>query len=121
MNNKGKVLIILGGGIGNIVQATPAIQAIASEKWTVDLKLECNSSRDVFEIFKLGDNPLNRVSSQKILVVIHIMIVMIDAVCAVIRASPVQHMISADIYLALERLVELPLVIDFPIHIWQII
>tara|TARA_Y100000034_G_scaffold86053_1_gene103153 strand:- start:262 stop:1173 length:912 start_codon:yes stop_codon:yes gene_type:complete len=54
MNNKGKVLIILGGGIGNIVQATPAIQAIASEKWTVDLKLECNSSRDVFEIFKLS-------------------------------------------------------------------
>jgi ADP-heptose:LPS heptosyltransferase len=53
MDNKGKVLMILGGGIGNIVQATPAIQAIASEKWIVDLKLECNSSKDIYEIFNL--------------------------------------------------------------------
>lgn len=53
MSNKGKVLMILGGGIGNIVQATPTIQAIAREKWIIDLKLECNSSADVFEIFKL--------------------------------------------------------------------
>ena len=49
-----KVLIVLGGGIGNIVQATPMIQAIANENWTIDLKLECNSSNDVNDIFNLN-------------------------------------------------------------------
>lgn len=53
MSIKGKVLVILGGGIGNIVQATPMLQTIANEKWIVDLKLECNSSHDVYEIFQL--------------------------------------------------------------------
>jgi len=48
-----KILFICGGGIGNIVQSLPAIQAISSEKCIVDLKLECNSSKDVNEIFKL--------------------------------------------------------------------
>ena len=47
-----KVLFVLGGGIGNIVQATPAIQAVASEGHTIDLKLHCNSSME-HSIFKL--------------------------------------------------------------------
>jgi len=47
------VLLVLGGGIGNIVQATPAIKAIAKSGHTVDLKLHCNSSKDVARIFNL--------------------------------------------------------------------
>jgi len=46
------VLFVLGGGIGNIVQATPAIQAVAAEGWIVDLLLHCNSSNDL-DIFRL--------------------------------------------------------------------
>lgn len=41
-----KVLYVLGGGIGNIVQATPAIQATAAEGHKVDLMIHCNSSGD---------------------------------------------------------------------------
>ncbi len=46
------ILFVLGGGIGNIVQATPAIQAISSEGHKVDLKLCCNSSNDM-DIFRI--------------------------------------------------------------------
>ena len=46
------ILFVLGGGIGNIVQATPAIQATASEGHKVDLYLCCNSSRDM-DIFRI--------------------------------------------------------------------
>jgi len=46
------ILFVLGGGIGNIVQATPAIQATASEGHKVDLKLCCNSSNDM-DIFMI--------------------------------------------------------------------
>ena len=46
------VLFVLGGGIGNIVQATPAINAIAAAGWTVDLLLHCNSSSDL-DVFRL--------------------------------------------------------------------
>ena len=46
------VLFVLGGGIGNIVQATPAIKAVASEGWEVSLLLHCNSSKDL-DIFRL--------------------------------------------------------------------
>lgn len=53
MSNKGKVLVILGGGIGNIINGTAMLQTLAKEKWIVDLKLECNSSNDVYEIFQL--------------------------------------------------------------------
>lgn len=48
-----EILFVLGGGIGNIVQATPAIKAIASEGHLIDLKLHCNSSNDVKEIFQI--------------------------------------------------------------------
>lgn len=47
-----KILFVLGGGIGNIVQATPAIQAIGSEGHHIDLLLHCNSSTE-YSIFKL--------------------------------------------------------------------
>ena len=47
------VLFVLGGGIGNIVQATPAIKAIAKSGFTVDLLLHCNSSKDVKDIFSI--------------------------------------------------------------------
>jgi hypothetical protein len=46
------VLFVLGGGIGNIIQATPAINAVSAAGWTVDLLLHCNSSSD-FDIFKI--------------------------------------------------------------------
>ncbi len=48
-----KVIFVVGGGIGNIVQATPAIQASAAEGHLVDLQLHCNSSNDVREIFSI--------------------------------------------------------------------
>jgi ADP-heptose:LPS heptosyltransferase len=48
-----KVLVVLGGGIGNIVQATPAIKLIASAGHIVDLRLFCNSTKDVKDIFKI--------------------------------------------------------------------
>ena len=48
-----KILMVLGGGIGNIVQATPAIQAISAEGHSVDLLLHCNSSKDLLEIFSI--------------------------------------------------------------------
>ena len=47
-----KTLFVLGGGIGNIIQATPAIQAVASEGHQIDLMLHCNSSAD-YQIYKL--------------------------------------------------------------------
>jgi len=46
------VLFVLGGGIGNIVQATPAINAVSAAGWTVDLLLHCNSSSDL-DIFQI--------------------------------------------------------------------
>lgn len=48
-----KILMVLGGGIGNLVQATPAIRAILNHGHTVDLCLQCNSSSDVVDIMKL--------------------------------------------------------------------
>ena len=47
------VVFVLGGGIGNIVQATPAIQSAASNGFKVDLCLCCNSTNDL-EIFNLS-------------------------------------------------------------------
>ncbi|MHA1949702.1 MAG: glycosyltransferase family 9 protein [Candidatus Thorarchaeota archaeon] len=49
------VLFVLGGGIGNIVQATPAIKAVSERGYTVDLLLHCNSSKDVVEIFSIPE------------------------------------------------------------------
>jgi hypothetical protein len=46
------IIFVAGGGIGNIVQATPTMRLIADAGHTVDLKLECNSSQDL-EIFRL--------------------------------------------------------------------
>lgn len=62
-----RVLYVIGGGIGNIVQATPAIKATAAAGHEVDLKLHCNSSKDL-DIFQLPcvhnlfaeDHPKNR-------------------------------------------------------------
>jgi len=62
-----KVLYVIGGGIGNIVQATPAIKATDAAGHEVDLKLHCNSSKDL-DIFQLPcvhnlfmeDHPKNR-------------------------------------------------------------
>lgn len=47
-----KVLCVLGGGIGNIVQSTPSLQAAIRDKFTIDLMLHCNSSNE-FEIFNI--------------------------------------------------------------------
>lgn len=47
-----KVLFILGGGIGNIIQCTPAIQSLIKNKYIVDLLLHCNSTNDL-EIFRI--------------------------------------------------------------------
>jgi ADP-heptose:LPS heptosyltransferase len=49
------VLFVLGGGIGNIVQATPAIKAISESGYIVDLLLHCNSSKDVVDIFSIPE------------------------------------------------------------------
>ena len=38
------ILFVLGGGIGNIIQATPAIKAAASENWCVDVWLCSNAT-----------------------------------------------------------------------------
>lgn len=46
------ILFVLGGGIGNIVQATPAVKLAAENGHIVDLLLFCNSSTDM-DIFKL--------------------------------------------------------------------
>ena len=48
-----KILMVLGGGIGNIIQATPAMKIIHDAGNIVDLKLFCNSSEDLKEIFNL--------------------------------------------------------------------
>lgn len=48
-----RVLFVLGGGIGNIIQATPAIKAVALERHKVDLLLHCNSSREVQNILSI--------------------------------------------------------------------
>lgn len=48
-----KVIFVLGGGIGNIVQATPAIKCAYQAGYIVDLKLHCNSSNDLLEIFNI--------------------------------------------------------------------
>lgn len=45
--------MVLGGGIGNIVQATPAIKAIAEEGHSIDLNLYCNSSNEIKGLFEL--------------------------------------------------------------------
>lgn len=45
--------MVLGGGIGNIVQATPAIKAIAEEGHHIDLNLHCNSSNEVKRLFEI--------------------------------------------------------------------
>lgn len=58
------ILFVLGGGLGNIIQATPTLQLVANHGHRIDLKLECNSSQDL-EIFRLpfiknlyiSDNP----------------------------------------------------------------
>jgi ADP-heptose:LPS heptosyltransferase len=42
-----KILFVTGGGIGNIIQSTPCIKAIAAEGHIVDLKLYCNTSTDI--------------------------------------------------------------------------
>ena len=48
-----KILFVLGGGIGNIIQATPTIKIISNAGHTIDLKLFCDSTGDVREIFSL--------------------------------------------------------------------
>jgi ADP-heptose:LPS heptosyltransferase len=56
MNNK--LLFVLGGGIGNIVQATPAIKCAYKHKYKIDLYLTCNSSIDL-KIFSI--NHVNKI------------------------------------------------------------
>lgn len=46
-----RILFVLGGGIGNIVQATPSIKCAFKHGYKVDLYLTCNSSSDL-HIFK---------------------------------------------------------------------
>jgi len=63
---KKSVLFVLGGGIGNIIQATPAIR-IASVDWNVDVLLHCNSTSDlkifdIPEIHKLYVNTAPRLN-----------------------------------------------------------
>lgn len=53
-NKTKELLFVLGGGIGNIIQATPTIQSISSEGWKVDLMIHCNSTSDL-DIFEIPD------------------------------------------------------------------
>ena len=46
-------LFVLGGGIGNIVQATPSINLLSKSGFCVDLCLFCNSSQDL-DVFKIS-------------------------------------------------------------------
>jgi len=48
-----KILFVTGGGIGNIIQATPTIKALAIEGHKVDLRLHCNSGADIREVFNI--------------------------------------------------------------------
>lgn len=48
-----QILLVTGGGIGNIVQATPTMKAIAAEGHTLDLKLTCNTGVDVTDLFSI--------------------------------------------------------------------
>jgi ADP-heptose:LPS heptosyltransferase len=47
------ILFVLGGGIGNIVQATPSIILASNHGYKIDLCLHCNSSKDL-NVFKLS-------------------------------------------------------------------
>jgi len=48
-----KVLFVCGGGIGNLVQATPAINAIAAAGHVVDLKVFPHGTIDIKEILSI--------------------------------------------------------------------
>jgi hypothetical protein len=48
-----KVLFVLGGGIGNMIQATPAIQSIAQDGHIIDLNLFPDNANDVVDILKI--------------------------------------------------------------------
>jgi len=47
------ILFVLGGGIGNLVQATPAIRAAAKAGHVVDLLLHCKGTKGVKELFRI--------------------------------------------------------------------
>jgi len=47
-----KIIFVLSGGIGNIIQATPTVQCVIDKGYEVSLALYCNSSSDM-DIFKL--------------------------------------------------------------------
>lgn len=49
-----EILLVACGGIGNIVQATPTMRAIINAGHQLDLRLCCNSSKDIQSIFKLN-------------------------------------------------------------------
>lgn len=49
-----KLLFVLGGGIGNIILATPAIRLAVDEGHVVDIFPECNSSQDLYEILRIN-------------------------------------------------------------------
>lgn len=47
------VLFVASGGVGNIIQATSSFLSLIESGYTVDLKLNCNSSKDVKYIFAI--------------------------------------------------------------------
>jgi hypothetical protein len=49
-----KLLFVLGGGIGNIVQATPSIKLAFKHRYIIELYLTCNSTDDL-EIFRIKE------------------------------------------------------------------
>lgn len=59
------VLCVFSGGIGNIVQATPALQSILQEGHVVDLSLFCNSSKEMgmFQLPNVRDIYVNQIPS----------------------------------------------------------
>lgn len=57
-----KVLFVLGGGIGNIIQAIPAVRCLAESGLSVDLFVECDSTKSL-EIFKT--KYVNKIISRK--------------------------------------------------------
>jgi hypothetical protein len=49
-----KILFVLGGGLGNIIQATPSIKALSKNGFDIELLINCNTAKDL-DIFKIGN------------------------------------------------------------------
>lgn len=57
-----KVLFVLGGGIGNVIQAIPSVKCLHNNGFIVDLLIECDSTKNL-EIFKIKS--VNKIHHKK--------------------------------------------------------